>query len=337
MNCAELNEMLDRLMDGELTGEQLEAMEAHGRECPECAEAIRSARQLKALFEQEEPEVDVPLQAQAAWRKAVREEARRQRNRRLTRWVASAAAAVVVLVGVGVSMSLRGAPSRDAIGAVPVIENKKAESEQDEASVSAAGNDTAGEAGEAFKTALPIGDGDDAVSFELDEALLSEGADADRTAAAEADGAAEAASEAMEEAGEYEASEGAVVETDGFAAEVPAFIPGLSNDMSNARESAANEIGATGAQRAPALELALSVEDASTACDRICDVAMEYEGTADVQKLLDGGANVFVQIDAGNAGDFLNAIAPMDVSGQEWDLSGLPDSGEVQLLLTING
>ena len=37
MTCGEVNGLLDRLMDGELTEEERRAMEAHGRECPECA------------------------------------------------------------------------------------------------------------------------------------------------------------------------------------------------------------------------------------------------------------------------------------------------------------
>ena len=114
MNCTEFNGMLDLLMDGALSDDQRRVMEAHGLECPECAAAMRSTLQMKALFDQMEPEVDVPLTAQAAWRGAVREASRRQKQKRMRRWIASAAAAVVVLAGVGLTLGLRGAPKQSA-------------------------------------------------------------------------------------------------------------------------------------------------------------------------------------------------------------------------------
>ena len=94
MDCRQVNDMLDLLMDGALGDEEREAMEAHGRECPQCAAAIRATRQLKALFEQMEPEADVPLEAQAKWRGAVREASKRRKQKRLMRWIASAAAVI---------------------------------------------------------------------------------------------------------------------------------------------------------------------------------------------------------------------------------------------------
>ena len=138
MNCDEVNRLLDLLMDGELTDEQRLELERHGRECPECAASIRETMQLKALMADMEPEVDVPLAAQAAWRNAVREEARQGRTRRFRRWAASAAAALVVLVGVGLAMNLRGAPKQDAT-AVPEVAAKLAyeAEEADEAAVEA--------------------------------------------------------------------------------------------------------------------------------------------------------------------------------------------------------
>ena len=114
MNCAEFNGLLNALLDGELSDGQRRDMEAHGRACPECAEALRQTMQLKALFAEMEPEVEVPLQAQAKWRGAVREEVRRRAHKRTLRWIGTAAAAVVVLAGAGWAMSLRNAPDRSA-------------------------------------------------------------------------------------------------------------------------------------------------------------------------------------------------------------------------------
>ena len=76
MDCLQVSEMLDMLMDGALDEGQCQALEAHGRECAQCAAAIRSTLQMKALLDQMEPEADVPLEAQARWRGAVKAEAK---------------------------------------------------------------------------------------------------------------------------------------------------------------------------------------------------------------------------------------------------------------------
>ena len=107
MNCNQVNGMLDMLMDGTLDDVQRGALEAHGRECPTCAAAIRATLQMKALFEQMEPEADVPLAAQARWRGAVKAESKQQRQKRMRRWIASVAAAAVVLVGIGAAFTLK--------------------------------------------------------------------------------------------------------------------------------------------------------------------------------------------------------------------------------------
>ena len=92
MNCEQVSACLDLLMDGELNDDMRRELDAHGQNCPACAKAIRDTLQLKALLSEMEPEVAVPLSAQAAWRGAVREEAARSKKRRLTRWIGSAAA-----------------------------------------------------------------------------------------------------------------------------------------------------------------------------------------------------------------------------------------------------
>ena len=101
MKCSDTGALLDLLMDGALREDQLEALEAHARECPECAAQLRATRALSALMEELPPEVDVPLTAQAVWRGAVRDESKARRVRRLTRWVSAVAAGAVLLVGVG--------------------------------------------------------------------------------------------------------------------------------------------------------------------------------------------------------------------------------------------
>ena len=276
MDCNQVNGILDLLMDGALDDTQRSALEAHGRECPTCAAAIHSTLQMKALFEQMEPEADVPLQAQARWRSAVKAEAKQQRRRRMRRWIASVAAAAVVLVGLGAAFTLRGTPKRnDALYA------------QEESA------------------AAPM------VERAAETVLASNGAVANARS---------------------DAAPGAVVEADGMADEAVA-IEDATAGMVAAEEEA--ESPASG-QQAPACELALRVEDVETACNRVCDLAQEYEASADVQSVADGGANVYVEIDAENAGDFLNADAPMDKSEKPIDVPALSGSGRVLVLLVLH-
>ena len=110
MKCEETGALLDQLLDGTLSNDQLQALEAHGQSCPACGEQIRAAMQMKALFNEMEPEVDVPLRAQAAWRGAVKAEARRKKIKRFYSWAGVAAAAVVLVVGVSLGLNGRNAP-----------------------------------------------------------------------------------------------------------------------------------------------------------------------------------------------------------------------------------
>jgi hypothetical protein len=276
MNCNQVNGMLDMLMDGTLDDVQRGALEAHGRECPTCAAVIRATLQMKALFEQMEPEADVPLAAQARWRGAVKAESKQQRQKRMRRWIASVAAAAVVLVGIGAAFTLKNAPKRN--DALYVREESA-------------------EAPVAENAAEPV--------------LASNGTVTNER---------------------FDAAPGAVVEADGMADEVVA-IGDATAGMAAAEEEA--ESPASG-QRVPACELALKVEDVETACNRVCDLAQEYEAVADVQSVADGGANVYVEIDAENAADFLNAVAPMDKSEKPIDVPALAGSGRVLRLLVLH-
>lgn len=104
MKCSDVNAWLDMLMDDELSDEMRVELENHARVCPACAENINATIEMKKLLSEMDDEVDVPLQAQAAWRKAVRQEAARSRAKRIYRSITAVAAAVVVLVGIGISV-----------------------------------------------------------------------------------------------------------------------------------------------------------------------------------------------------------------------------------------
>lgn len=278
MTCDVFGGLLDALMDGELTDEQRREMMAHAQACPDCAAALRATVQLKALFDEMEPEVDVPLAAQARWRNAVRDEAARRRRGRLTRWAYAAAAAIVVLAGVGLALNMKRAPKR--AGDMTLVAAKTAVVES------------------ATEEAAPEAIARDAAAF-----------DAGANAVVETDGAADYA---MEEAAAPEAFEA---------------------DM--AEEVADVAAAGVAVKLAPACEMTLRAKDVDTACSRISDLAREYEGAADVQRLEDGGANLYVTVDAADAGDFLNAVVPMDESGLEIKTPDVSGDGAVLILITL--
>ena len=100
MNCEEFIRQLDLLMDDALDEAQRRELNEHAHACPDCAAELRAALQLKAMLKSLPVEADVPLAAQAGWRRAVRAESKRMGTRRLTRMAAAAAAVMVALVGV---------------------------------------------------------------------------------------------------------------------------------------------------------------------------------------------------------------------------------------------
>lgn len=106
MNCERFIAMLDDYMDGTLTKADVDAMEAHARECRSCASQMAAADFMMQaqLFADTETEdflaaeaVEVPLEVQSGWRKQTRAENRRKNTRKYVRRFGAAAAAVVFL------------------------------------------------------------------------------------------------------------------------------------------------------------------------------------------------------------------------------------------------
>ena len=227
----------------------------------------------------------------------MRAEAGRKGNRRHYRQLASVAAALVLLVGVGAALKLWGGP-RTMDRAAPMEYSAEP----------AAFEDGAAESGAPFRmeAAPPESVRSSAVS-NVAEGAVVEADGAGETAMFEVDGAAEAA---MLEAPDSE--------PELFEAEE---IPPAS---------------AAVARNTPAYELSIRVEDVDTACARVQDLAGEYEATADIQPLADGGANVYIEIAAGDAADFLNAVAPMDIDGNTVEPAQFADEGTVLVLLVVN-
>ena len=317
MNCDRMGELLDRLLDGELTEEERRAMEAHGRECPACAEAIRATMQMKALFAGMETEADVPLEAQARWRGAVKAEAAAQSRRRMIRWIASAAAAVVAVAGISLSLNGRNAPNKST-GTMAM--------EQSYEAVEAAGAAEAGTAPAPEATAEP------ARELPVSVDAVSNNAAAPVSTSAPAPVQPDVALESVE----FAAAGSAVVEADGSAGTDAVAIDEEESGLIAFEESDEPLLCAAVAQRAPACELSIRVEDVDAACKNIGDLVEEYEGTADVQALADGGANIYVEIEAENAADFLSAVLPLDISEGKTEPPELSDEGSLLLLIALS-
>lgn len=93
MSCEQFQALLDQMSLGALTADRREAMEAHARECPDCAMLLA----LRTLDE----EVSVPDTCGYAWRQAVKQEASRRARKpgRTLKALCAAAAVVVFLCG----------------------------------------------------------------------------------------------------------------------------------------------------------------------------------------------------------------------------------------------
>lgn len=108
MKCEDFRRLLDGFIDNELSDSELNELQAHARECDQCAEEMAAAIAMKDLLSGMDDDIAVPLETQAAWRKAVRAEAAKTKNRRVMRRVYAAAAALVIFVGCGAALKVAG-------------------------------------------------------------------------------------------------------------------------------------------------------------------------------------------------------------------------------------
>lgn len=102
MTCEEFRARLSELIDNELSDEQEAQMYAHAEGCAACEEQLQQMLRLVSELSRLPSEVPVPLEAQAAWRRAVRAERTRVSRMgisRFSRAVAGVAAALLILCG----------------------------------------------------------------------------------------------------------------------------------------------------------------------------------------------------------------------------------------------
>lgn len=104
MTCSEFDHLLDRYIDGELNEAQREEVRGHAAQCGECSEKLKAAEELRDILSHMDDDISVPLPAQAAWRKAVREEAKRKKMKSLYAAVGAIAAVCVLTLGISTMM-----------------------------------------------------------------------------------------------------------------------------------------------------------------------------------------------------------------------------------------
>ena len=114
MNCKEFMERLDACIDGELTQAERQAFLRHAQECSACKDELYRAEAIHAALAAMDDGFSVPLPAQAAWRNAVKREARRRKGRAFYRAASAIAAAFVLLVGVTAAFRATGVLDFDA-------------------------------------------------------------------------------------------------------------------------------------------------------------------------------------------------------------------------------
>ncbi len=112
IDCERFRSMLDRYVDSELSEEERSAMEEHTLSCDECAELLNQALTTATMCAELNEGLTVPLECQAGWRRAVREEA--VQAKKPPKWLiwrralSVAAAAVALLLAVGGALNPDG-------------------------------------------------------------------------------------------------------------------------------------------------------------------------------------------------------------------------------------
>lgn len=99
MKCEDFKRLLDAYIDGELDAGKASEMLAHAQKCDQCARELKLAEMLRGALRGMDDDIVPPLAAQAAWRNAVKAEARRSRMKKIYKYCGTAAAAVVALIG----------------------------------------------------------------------------------------------------------------------------------------------------------------------------------------------------------------------------------------------
>ena len=105
--------MLDRYIDSELSEEERSAMEEHTLSCDECAELLNQALTTATMCAELNEGLTVPLECQAGWRRAVREEA--AQAKKTPKWLLWRRALSVAAAAVALFFAVGGALNPDSL------------------------------------------------------------------------------------------------------------------------------------------------------------------------------------------------------------------------------
>lgn len=115
-------------------------------------------------------------------------------------------------------------------------------------------------------------------------------------------------------------------------------------EAEEAPEAEASEVmltksmNATTAGASPMYEQNMAVEDLDRACAYMADLVAEYEGSLEVQRYEDNGAacaNLFIDLPAENAADFLSAASPRDAGAEPDRGQPAAEGGRASILLIL--
>ena len=123
MNCSDFKQMLDLYIDGELNEDQRKSLEAHAAHCSSCRNELTASEQLRDILSHMDDNIAVPLPAQAAWRSAVRAEAKRIRLKKVYAVCGTVAAVCMLTVGVTAMLDRKPELSLSVIEQTPRVES----------------------------------------------------------------------------------------------------------------------------------------------------------------------------------------------------------------------
>jgi anti-sigma factor RsiW len=116
-NCRWFDSNLNAYLDGELDRETRDRMNEHAKDCLVCGQKLETMTRLLTMCAEMDEGLTVPLEAQAAWRKAVRGEAEgRRKTRRVGAWTRGMGwiAAALTLLTVSTAMLRQGVTTAPA-------------------------------------------------------------------------------------------------------------------------------------------------------------------------------------------------------------------------------
>lgn len=108
VNCEEFQKNVHPLLDGELSQQMTDAMQAHMAACENCREEYEQMLSVRDMLSHMDDDLETPVEFERGWRSAVREEYKLNRSRRWVKVLSGVAAGFVLLAGATVIHRMDG-------------------------------------------------------------------------------------------------------------------------------------------------------------------------------------------------------------------------------------